>query len=137
MVSFATDVYTLQLFLAFARLTTPIHGKGCGSRQKVGNKMQLYLAFARSTTPIHGNGCTSCRKVATLPHARARPRQSMVRVAFPIDGAVLVGSGFRKNKYTEEVRSLNNRLRSVCTQEKSARCIDRQNPLLEKDERYE
>ena len=102
MVSVATDAYKLQLFLAFARLTTPIHGKGCTSRQKVGNKMQLYLAFARSTTPIHGKGCASCRKGATLPRVCARPRQSMVRVAFPIDGAVLVGSGFRKeSKYTE------------------------------------
>ena len=68
-------------------------------------ELQLYLAFARSTTPIHGNGCAGRRKVATLPrvrafdHAnpwkglrvmpkscnftsrsRARPRQSMARV---------------------------------------------------------
>ena len=32
---------------------------------------------------------------------------------------------------------MNNRLRSVCTQEKNARCIDRQNPLIKKDECYE
>ena len=71
----------LQLYLAFGRSTTPIHGKGCAVRRKVGKrcnftsrsrvrppqsmvrvarhaeKLQLYLAFARSTTPIHGKGC--------------------------------------------------------------------------------
>ena len=126
----------LQLYLAFGRWTTPIHGKGCAGRRKVGKScnftsrsrvrprrknVQLYLAFARSTTPIHGKGCAWRRQVATLPrvraldHAnpwerlrvaltscnftsrsRARPRQSMVRVAFPING-VGAGSSFRKN----------------------------------------
>ena len=71
----------LQLYLAFGRSTTPIHGKGCASRRKVGkscnftsrsrarprqsmvrvarrpDKLQLYLAFSRSTTSIHGKGC--------------------------------------------------------------------------------
>ena len=71
----------LQLYLAFARSTTPIHAKGCASRRKVANlprvrphdhanprkrlrvapksckKLQIYLAFGRSTTPIHAKGC--------------------------------------------------------------------------------
>ena len=34
-------------------------------------KLQLYFAFARSTTPIHGKGCASRRKVATLLRVRA------------------------------------------------------------------
>ena len=34
-------------------------------------KLQLYLAFARSTTPIHEKGCASRLKVATLPRVRA------------------------------------------------------------------
>ena len=33
--------------------------------------VQLYLAFKRSTTPIHGKGCASCRKCATLPRVPA------------------------------------------------------------------
>ena len=45
--------------------------KGLRGRIKVGKKMQLYLAFARSTTPIHGKGCTGRIKVATLPRVRA------------------------------------------------------------------
>ena len=77
-------------------------------------KLQVYLAFTRSTSPIHGKGCASRRNLATLPRVQVfdlanpweglrvtpkpcnftsrssvRPRQSMVRVAFPIDGTVL------------------------------------------------
>ena len=89
--SMARGPQKLQLYLAFGRSTTPIHGKGCASRRKVGKscnftsrsrarprqstervakdvkKLQLYLAFARSTTPIHGKGCAGRIKVATLP----------------------------------------------------------------------
>ena len=61
----------VQLYLAFTRSTTPIHGKGCAWRRHVGKKVQLYLAFARSTTPIHGKGCPSRRQGATLPRVRA------------------------------------------------------------------
>ena len=35
------------------------------------SKLQLYLAFGRSTTPVHGNGCAGRRKVATLPRVRS------------------------------------------------------------------
>ena len=34
-------------------------------------KLQLYLAFKRSTTPIHGKSCVWRRKVATLPRVQA------------------------------------------------------------------
>ena len=61
----------LQLYLAFSRSTTQIHGKGCASRRRVDKKLQLYLAFGRSTTPIHGTGYASRRKVATLPRVRS------------------------------------------------------------------
>ena len=61
----------VQLYLAFTRSTTPIHGKGCAWRRQVGKKVQLCLAFARSTTPIHGKGCPSRRQGATLPRVRA------------------------------------------------------------------
>ena len=190
----ARHAENVQLYLAFKRSTTPIHGKVCASRRHVGKNLQLYLAFVRLTTPIHGKGCASCRqlylafkrsptpirgkgcvlrrqvailprvrafdhanpweglrvtpkmcnctsrsrlrlrqsmgrvarygyklgKCATLPRVRsfdhadpreglhvmptscdftarshARPRQSMVSVAFPIDG-IGAGSGFRK-----------------------------------------
>ena len=47
--------------------------------------MQLYLAFVRSTTPIHGKGCASRRHVGKLCNftlrSCVRPRQSMGRVA--------------------------------------------------------
>ena len=102
----ARDTEKLQIYLAFGRSATPIHGKGCASRRHVGKNVQLYLALARSTTPIHGNGCVRSIKIATLPRVRAfdhanpweglrvapkmcnftsrsrvRPRQSMGRVA--------------------------------------------------------
>ena len=96
----------MQLYLAFGRSTTPIHGKGCAGRRIVRKscnfisrshirprqsmvrvardaaKLQLYLAFGRSTTPIHGKGCESRRKVGKscnfTSRSRVRPRQSMV-----------------------------------------------------------
>ena len=144
----------LQLYLAFGRSTTPIPGKGCASRRKVGKscnftsrsrvrprrsmgrvarqpkscnftsrsvarphqslgrvarhaeKLRLYVAFGRSTTPIPGKGCASRRKVGKscnfTSRSRDRPRQSMRRVAFPIDG-VGAGSGFRKNDLNTEM----------------------------------
>ena len=52
----------VQLYHAFTRSTTPIHGKGCAWRRHVGKNVQLYLAFARSTTPIHGKSCASRRQ---------------------------------------------------------------------------
>ena len=80
----------VQLYLAFSRSTTPTH---CNFRYVMPNgrkKMQLYLAFVRSTTPIHGKGL---RVMATRCHfttcSRARPRQSMVRVAFPTEASEL------------------------------------------------
>ena len=83
-----------------SRSYTP--AKGCAGTLREPQKLQLYLAFARSTMPIHAQGCASCLKVATLPRVRAaRPRQSTQRVAFPIDG-IGAGCGFRKkDRYTE------------------------------------
>ena len=51
--------------------TTPIHGKGCARRRHDGKNVQLYLAFLRWTTPIHRKGCASRRTSATLPHVPA------------------------------------------------------------------
>ena len=99
MVRVARHAEKLQLYLAFARSTTPIHGvtpkvgKNNATLPRVrafdhanpwyirvarhAEKLQLYLAFARWTTPIHGKGCIPDRW----------------------HGA---GSGFRKkDKYTE------------------------------------
>ena len=85
----ARDADKVQLYLAFARSTTPIHGnfrlvtpnswkkmqfyltfaRSTMPIQSMGRvachaeKLQLYLAFARSTTPIHGKGCVSRRTV--------------------------------------------------------------------------
>ena len=48
-------------------------------------KLQLYLAFGRSTTPIPGKGCAWRRKVGKncnfTSRSVARPRQSLVTVA--------------------------------------------------------
>ena len=102
----------VQLYLACSRSTTPIH---CNFRCVTSNgrkKMQLYLAFLRSTTPIRGKGCSCPPKwcyftyVRAFDHAnpwegvarhvtkchfttrsRARPHQSMVRVAFPTEAS--------------------------------------------------
>ena len=95
LVRVARHAEKLQLYLAFARSTTPIPGKGCPLRRKVGKrcnftsrsrvrprqsmvrvarhaeKLQLYLAFARSTAPIHGKGCALRRRVAILRRVSA------------------------------------------------------------------
>ena len=77
----------LQLYLAFGRSTTPIHGKGYATPKSCNftsrsvarppqsmvrvarghEKLQLYLACGRWTTPIHGKGCAGRRKIATFP----------------------------------------------------------------------
>ena len=110
----ARHAENVQLYLAFKRSTTPIHGKGCASRRHVGKNVQLYLAFVRLTTPVHRKGCASCRKCATLPRVQAfdhanpweglrvmlkmrnftsrssvRPRQSTVRVARHVENVQL------------------------------------------------
>ena len=64
-------VATLPRIRALAHSTTPIHAKGCAGTLRELKKLQLYLAFARSTTPIHAKGCSSRLKVATLPCVRA------------------------------------------------------------------
>ena len=71
MVRVARGPQKLQLYLAFGRSTTPIHGKGCAGRRIVRKKLQLYLALAHSTTPIHCKGRAGPRKVATLPRVRS------------------------------------------------------------------
>ena len=99
----------MQLYLAFVRSTTPIHGKGCASRRHVGKLCNFTLrscvrprqsmgkvarhadmlekcaTLPRSTTPIHGKGCASRRHVGKTcnftSRSCVRPRQSMVRVA--------------------------------------------------------
>ena len=43
--------------------------------------VQLYLAFKRSTTPIHGKGCTWPKMCNFTSRSSVRPRQSMGRVA--------------------------------------------------------
>ena len=63
-------------------------------------KVALYLAFGRSTTPIHGKGCAGRRKVVR-PRSRARPHQSMVMVAFPIDGLGAESDFRKKDNYNE------------------------------------
>ena len=67
-------------------------------------KVALYLAFGRSTTPIHGKGCAGRRKVV-IPRSRARPHQSMVRVAFPIDGLDAGSDCRKKDNYSEIYKS--------------------------------
>ena len=65
-------------------------------------KLQLYLAFARSTTPIHAKGCASRRKVAILPRVQAldhaNPRKGLHSRSM---ASVPVPRYRKKDRYTE------------------------------------
>ena len=80
--------------------------EGLRGTPKSWKKLQIYLAFARSTTPIHGKACAGRRKVGKkcnfTSRSVARPGESMVRGAFPIDG-VGAGSSFRTNDVNTEM----------------------------------
>ena len=117
----ARHAENVQLYLAFLRSTRPIHGKGCASCRKCATLPRV-PAFDQAdpweglrVTPTCWEKCATLPRVRAFDHAnpweglrvtptscdfttrsRARPRQSMVMVAFPIDG-VGAGSGFRKN----------------------------------------
>ena len=71
-------------------LTSPIPGKGCSVPPNGRENVSFYLAFLHLTSPIPGKGL---RVTPTMCHFTtrfdARPGQSMVRVAFPMEASEL------------------------------------------------
>ena len=69
----------LQLYLALGRSTTPIPGKGCAWRRKVGRSCGF---TSRSSLVRVARGADMWEKMCNFTsHSCVRPRQSMVRVA--------------------------------------------------------
>ena len=85
MVRVARDPEQLEKSCNFTSRSVARPRQSMGGVARDAEKLQLYLAFARSTTPIHGKGCASRRKIGKncnfTSRSRARPCQSMVRVA--------------------------------------------------------
>ena len=86
----ASRFENVSFYLAFLTLTYRIPGKGCSVTPNGRKNVSFFLVFLHLTSPIPGKGL---RVAPTMCHFTtrfdARPGQSMVRVAFPMEASEL------------------------------------------------